>query len=121
MKKDRYDLELQLDFSRCDRLNSNLETVSAIEKAYSNSTAKRKDYYNVSEKEIIVGLGFIISLLLFNGWQLYSSFSVSSVERTSKPKKVFIKKTATSKIESEQNQQKIELLAIQNIIYCSSF
>ena len=121
MNQEQSNLDYQLKFYHGDRLNSNYKNSSVIEKAYSNSIINRKDCNNISEKEIVVGLGFIILLLFLNSWQLYRSFNIGSIKQASKSEKTFIEKTVKPELEPKANYQKIELLTIQNMISNSNF
>lgn len=112
MNKKQSNLDCQSDFYHGDRLNSNYKSISIIEKAYFHPATNQRNCDRSSEKEIIVGLGFIILLLLFNCWQLHRSFNIGYTKQASKSGKAFIEKTVKPELEPEQNYQVIESLTI---------
>ena len=106
------------------QLNSNPETMLLTEKTHSNLIANRENYTSVSEKEIMVALGFIISLLLLSGWQLYRSFNISPAKASTSQIEVefnsgeaLVEKLA----KQERNEQIIKFQSIQNAISHGKF
>lgn len=121
MKNEQSNSYSQLEFSHYYQLNNDPETMLLMKKTRFNSTVNRKDCTSVSEQEIMVALGFIISLLLLSSWQLYRSFDISPKKAMSNSEQALVKKIAKQELEQERNKPIIELQFIQNIISHGKF
>ena len=77
MKNNNSNIFSELEFSHHYQLNSSSETVSPIDKKDVSSQATTATHTHTSEKSIIAALGFIATLLLFSGMQLYRSLNLN--------------------------------------------
>jgi hypothetical protein len=129
MESDRSNLFSNLEINHYSQLNASAESMLAIEKEhFHSSTSSPTDTYT-SEKGIMVALGFIATLLLCSGIQLYRSMNVNPVRvKGTKSNRAFTlksrnlkKKIHLSEFNNFAKPQEIETSAIQNSISHGKF
>ena len=94
MKNNNSNIFSELEFGHHYQLNSSSETVSPIDRRDVSSPATIATGTHISEKSIMAALGFIATLLLFSGMQLYRSLNLNPASgKITKSNLTFISKT----------------------------
>lgn len=127
MDGDRSDIFPNLEFAHYYQLNSFPETIVSKEKEHSRSSTSTITPTHTSEKGIVVALGFITTLLILSGMQLYRSVHPVKV-KTTKSNRVLISNTKNlttetfaEKSDRQQNYKITEIWGIQNEVSYGKF
>lgn len=127
MDNDRSDIFPKLEFAHHYQLNSSSETVVSQEREHSHSSTSTIAPIHISEKGIMVALGFITTLLFFSGMQLYRCVHPAKV-KTTKSQRVFTlntknltTETFAKKLDRQQNYKVTEIWGIQNEVSYGKF
>lgn len=126
MTSDRSDLFSKLEFGHNYQFNNSSETVLPIDRKDVSSQTTIATHTETSETGIIVALGFIATLLLFSGMQLYRSVNLNPAS-TKAPRfnRTFVFNTNNFNYNSLDEEihfkRKTEMLIIKNTISQGKF
>ena len=128
MKRDRSDFRSRIELDGYDRFNGIPETALPIDRKNFQTQADNVTSASTSETGIMVALGFIATLLLLSGMQLYRSVNLnpakannSNFGRTSAFNAESFSQSRSQKLKSFTDLQITEMSTIQNDISQGKF
>ena len=137
MNGDRSDLFSNLELTHYDRLHTTFETALTKENQNFDATINTAANSHASEKGIMFALGFIATLLLFSGLQLYRCVNLNPIQpkaiMRSRPLKIVPNRAITFKDRNSTTEvpankfnrfdpsHKVKTLGIQNTISQGKF